>query len=76
MDNDNNKPVFIKLLGDKRVLSEIIMLLADIRHILNQDSSQTLTIDINKKHGANPIMFTVNNQEIQDYKPNDIHYIN
>lgn len=74
--NNNNKPVFLKILGNKRVLSELIMLLADIRHILNQDDSKTITLHINNKHGSNPILFTVNDQEIEDYKPSSEHYIN
>lgn len=73
---DSNKPIFIKMLGDKTVLAEIIMLLADIRHILNKNDTETLTVTINKKHNGKPILFTVNNQEIEDYKPADTHYIN
>lgn len=74
--NDNNKPVFINILGDKRIVSEIILLLADIRHALNQDDEINLNVKINSRHKANPILFTVNNQEIEDYKPELTNYIN
>lgn len=74
--NDNNKPVFINILGDKRIVSEIILLLADIRHALTQDDEINLNVKINSRHKANPILFTVNNQEIEDYKPELINYIN
>jgi hypothetical protein len=74
--NDNNKPVFINILGDKRIVSEIILLLADIRHALTQDDEINLNVKINSRHKANPILFTVNNQEIEDYKPELTNYIN
>lgn len=74
--NDNNKPVFINILGDKRIISEIILLLADIRHALTQDDEINLNVKINSRHKANPILFTVNNQEIEDYKPELTNYIN
>lgn len=74
--NDNNKPVFINILGDKRIISEIIVLLADIRHALTQDDEINLNVKINSRHKANPILFTVNNQEIEDYKPELTNYIN
>lgn len=71
---DTNKPIFLKILGDKHLLSNIIALLADMRHILNEGTEKTITVTFNKNHGSNPILFSVDDQEIDDYKPRTSHY--
>lgn len=60
---------YITMIGDLHVLSSIVALLSDIRHCLNNDINGTFTVEVNKYKKGSKLLMTVNNKEIEDWKP-------
>lgn len=55
----------IKLIGDATVNSQIVMFLAFVRDILNNNKCGTITVSIGKNLMNDEFAFSVNDQEIQ-----------
>ena len=76
LESKESTSCVIKLIGNKRVLAEIVALLSDIRHVLKEGGKQVFKVHVNEVINSNPILMTVNNLEIEDYNPNFDTFIN
>ena len=64
--NKNLVETQIKILGDKTTISQVVQLLAYIRHAIKYNLSTNIDVQIGKYVMNTPFAMEVNGQEIQD----------
>lgn len=77
MNNEPSETVFevnerlvdtnVHFIGDKQTISQIVLLLAYIRHAVKNNLNTDIKISIGKHIVNRELAFDVNNQEIADY---------
>ena len=66
----------VRFIGDKDTISQIVLLLAYIRHAVKNNLKTDIKVSIGNNIVNKELMFDVNNQEISDYITKDILEIN
>lgn len=66
----------IKVIGDKSTVCQLTMLLAYIRHAIQNKEQKTIAVKIGSKVNSDFFGFQVNDQEIRDYLTQDTIEIN
>lgn len=66
----------IKVIGDKSTVCQLTMLLAYIRHAIQNKQQKTITVNVGSKVNSDFFGFQVNDQEIKDYITQDSIDIN
>ena len=66
----------VRFLGDKSTISQVVMLLAYIRHAVKNNLRKDITVQIGKNVVNKELLFDVNSQEIDDYITKDFIEIN
>lgn len=66
----------VRFIGDKDTISQIVLLLAYIRHAVKNNLKIDIKVSIGNNIVNKELMFDVNNQEISDYITKDILAIN
>jgi len=66
----------VKFIGDKSTISQIVMLLAYIRHAVKNNLRKDITVNIGKYVVNKELLFDVNGQEIDDFITQDFIEIN
>ena len=74
--NSNLVETNIRFLGDKNTISQIVQLLAYIRHAVKYNDHLHIDVEIGKYVMNSPLVFDVNGQEIADLVPQNIAHIN
>lgn len=65
--NKNLVETTVRFLGDVGTISQIVELLAYIRHGIKNNMNTKITVQIGKNIANTPFVFDVNGQEIKDY---------
>ena len=66
----------VHFVGDKRTISQVVMLLAYVRHAVKNNLRKDIVVQIGKNVVNKELLFDVNNQEIDDYIAKDFIEIN
>ena len=66
----------VRFIGDKDTISQIVLLLAYIRHAVKNNLKTDIKVSIGNNIVDKELMFDVNNQEISDYITKDTLEIN
>ena len=74
--NSNLVETNIRFLGDKSTISQIVQLLAYIRHAVKYNDHLHIDVEIGKYVMNSPLAFDVNGQEIADLVPQSTAHIN
>ena len=67
--NKNLVETHVRLLGDCQTISQIIQLLAYIRHIIQNNEQQVIVVKCGRNVINTPLAMDVNSQEVKDYVP-------
>ena len=66
----------VHFVGDKSTISQVVMLLASVRHAVKNNLRKDIVVQIGKNVVNKELLFDVNNQEIDDYIAKDFIEIN
>lgn len=66
----------VRFVGDKSTISQVVMLLAYIRHAVKNNLRKDINVEIGKYVANKELLFDVNGQEIDDFISQDFIEIN
>ena len=76
VNNPNLTNSIIRVIGDKSIIRDVIILLAYIRHAIKNGESTKIELNIGKTISGGEFVFDVNQAEIPDLITQTTHNIN